>query len=159
ITKDPVRLFESHYEMDFYTWGDDECCLDRGATSATLIGKLVKKEDEPECPPPEYPSGKKDEKQQSGYDRSTGTYEKTDQQYQTTTDSGAKYDQNEQAYGAPAYDKSGSPPKPQDPNDGYGNSEPGSQQPATPELHLQPGDFLIFEEVIGPKTGNPSDAD
>lgn len=28
----------------------------------------------------------------------------------------------------------------------------------TPEIHLQPGDFLIFEEVIGPKTGNAADA-
>lgn len=28
-----------------------------------------------------------------------------------------------------------------------------------PELHLQPGDVLILEEVIGPKTGNPADAD
>lgn len=27
------------------------------------------------------------------------------------------------------------------------------------ELHLQPGDILIFEEVLGPKTGNPADAD
>ncbi len=27
------------------------------------------------------------------------------------------------------------------------------------ELHLKPGDFLLFEEVIGPKTGNPADAD
>jgi hypothetical protein len=27
------------------------------------------------------------------------------------------------------------------------------------KLHLQPGDVLIFEEVIGPKTGDPADAD
>ena len=25
--------------------------------------------------------------------------------------------------------------------------------------HLKPGDYLLFEEVIGPKTGNPADAD
>lgn len=31
--------------------------------------------------------------------------------------------------------------------------------PAQPELHLKLGDVLIFEEVIGPKTGNPADAD
>lgn len=28
-----------------------------------------------------------------------------------------------------------------------------------PGLHLQPGDVLIFEEVIGPETGHPGDAD
>jgi hypothetical protein len=33
-------------------------------------------------------------------------------------------------------------------------------KPAThPSLYLQPGDILIFEEVLGPKTGNPADAD
>jgi len=29
----------------------------------------------------------------------------------------------------------------------------------SPKLHLKLGDVLIFEEVIGPKTGNPADAD
>jgi hypothetical protein len=35
------------------------------------------------------------------------------------------------------------------------------ESPSVPEreLHLSVGDILIFEEVIGPKTGNPSDAD
>ena len=30
---------------------------------------------------------------------------------------------------------------------------------AVPKLHLKPGDVLIFEEVIGPETGHPEDAD
>lgn len=35
------------------------------------------------------------------------------------------------------------------------------QEPGTVErvLHLAPGDVLIFEEALGPKTGNPADAD
>jgi hypothetical protein len=65
-----IYLFAAHREMHFYTWGDEECCLPRGGTRATL------REDEGE--------GK---------------------------------------------------------------------------LHLQAGDMVIFEEVIGPKTGNPADAD
>lgn len=32
-------------------------------------------------------------------------------------------------------------------------------QPGDYHLHLQPCDVLIFEEVIGPRTGNPADAD
>ena len=28
----------SHERFDFWTWGDDGCCLPRGATSATLVG-------------------------------------------------------------------------------------------------------------------------
>ena len=28
---------EAHSEMYFYTWGDSECCLAKGATQATLL--------------------------------------------------------------------------------------------------------------------------
>lgn len=33
----PTRLVAAHSELDFYTWGDTECCLTRGATRATLV--------------------------------------------------------------------------------------------------------------------------
>jgi hypothetical protein len=33
-----VKLFSAHGEMSFYTWGDTNCCLPRGATEATLLG-------------------------------------------------------------------------------------------------------------------------
>lgn len=59
-------LYPEHNQMQFYTWGESNCCLPMGATEATLVGPL--------------------------------------------------------------------------PN-------------------LQPGDVLIFQEVIGPQTGNPADAD
>lgn len=64
----PVQLRASRNEIHFYTWGEKQCCLERGSTAATLL----------------------------------------------------------------------------DPQR---------------DLHLQPGDVLIFEEVVGPKTGIPSDAD
>src|SRR5262249_27999438 len=31
-----IHLYEAHNEIHFYTWADFECCLPRGATSATL---------------------------------------------------------------------------------------------------------------------------
>jgi len=31
-------LFENHNEISFYTWGDEKCCLPKGATRATLSG-------------------------------------------------------------------------------------------------------------------------
>ena len=105
MTDQTITLYESHYEMHFYTWGDWECCLDRGATSATLKGELAKDDDEAPSPSDE-----------SQYD---------EQQHQ------------------PAYKRS--------------DSE--NQEKDSPKLHLRPGDVLIFEEVIGPKTGNPADAD
>ena len=63
-----IQLYAAHNEIRFYTWGDAECCLPKGATRATLL------------------------------------------------------------------------------ND---NSK----------LYLHTGNILIFEEVIGPQTGNPADAD
>lgn len=65
----PIQLVAARSEIHIYTWGDDQCCLPVGATSATL------------------------------------------------------------------------------------------KQSAPDELHLEVGDILIFEELIGPKTGNPADAD
>ena len=39
-TMHDITLFADHNEIDFYTWGRGECCLPRGATQATLKGKL-----------------------------------------------------------------------------------------------------------------------
>ncbi|NJO18091.1 MAG: putative baseplate assembly protein [Thioploca sp.] len=40
-----IHLYQAHNTIHFYTWGDQECCLPRGATSATLkdgtVGKRV----------------------------------------------------------------------------------------------------------------------
>jgi hypothetical protein len=33
-----AHLFPEHDEMSFYTWGDSDCCLPKGATEATLLG-------------------------------------------------------------------------------------------------------------------------
>ncbi len=100
MTEQTIRLYQSHNEIHFYTWGDDECCLDRGATSATLVGELA--EDDP--PPDESP----DEC---------------------------------------------------DPPQEAGESARQTQPDEPPALHLREGDVLIFEEVIGPGTGNTADAD
>jgi hypothetical protein len=32
-----ITLHTAHNEMQFYTWGDDSCCLPQGATDATLL--------------------------------------------------------------------------------------------------------------------------
>ncbi len=33
-----ITLFTAHNEIEFYTWGDKNCCLPKGATQATLKG-------------------------------------------------------------------------------------------------------------------------
>lgn len=36
-----LRLYAAHNELSFYTWGDEECCLPKGATQATLIDDVA----------------------------------------------------------------------------------------------------------------------
>jgi hypothetical protein len=96
-----LQLYEAHKEIHFYTWGDQECCLPRGSTTATLRDEWV-----PE-PEDDLPDQVPDERK-------------------------------------------------------YRSSE---EEPPTPRSHerrrklcLKEGDTVIFEEVIGPKTGDPADA-
>jgi hypothetical protein len=35
-----ATLYLAHNEINFYTWGDDDCCLPAGATEATLAGNI-----------------------------------------------------------------------------------------------------------------------
>jgi hypothetical protein len=37
-----ATLFTELNQMDFYTWGDSDCCLPAGATEATLVGHLTR---------------------------------------------------------------------------------------------------------------------
>jgi hypothetical protein len=94
----PLRFREEHNTLLFYTWGQRECCLPRGATSATLRDGWVEEEPTPvEQGAPKAMQGK------------------------TTT--------------------------------------PPAVHDRARKLQLIPGDVLIFEEVFGPITGDPADAD
>ncbi len=106
MSRQDIRLYRDHSKMVFYTWGDKECCLPRGTTTATLVGELVT--DAPErqepCEPPEKPVNE-------------DTAADSSQESLAATDA------------------------------------------IPPKLHLEPGGVLIFEEVVGPETGHPDDAD
>jgi hypothetical protein len=110
MTSSPIKLYPKQHEILFYTWGDVECCLPRGARTATLRGRWI--EPMPPVGPEECEPGK------------------------------------EQPPGAAPPAAAAAPPPPAAP-----------AQASGPELHLAPGDVLIFEEVIGPKTGARADAD
>ena len=83
-----IQLRTAHNKIHFYTWGEKECCLERGNTSATLLDAWV---------------------------------------------------------AAPSGDRPA-----------YRTRAEGRQQRL---LQLTRGDVLIFEEVLGPKTGLSADAD
>jgi len=95
-----VLLFPECNTLHFYTWGDAECCLPKGATSATLIDTTA--------PTP-----------------SAVTAVQKGGAASATTAAAA--------------------------------SSTGADAP--PASRLSAGDVLIFEEVLGPTTGDPADAD
>ena len=88
-----IQFCAAHSEIHFYTWGEKECCLERGSTSATVF---------------------------DGWDE----------------------------------EKSSSPASPDQPELKISTRSARKQK-----LQLKVGDVLIFEEVLGPVTGNPADAD
>lgn len=98
VTTEAIRFFKDHNRMAFYTWGDRECCLPKGATRATLVGKWMAPEPTGNgvtCPPKTGPAGT--EAQPAEAEGNTGD--------------------------------------------------------TVPELHLKPGDVLVFEEVVDPESG------
>src|SRR6185437_4138660 len=117
-----ISIYAAHSEIHFYTWGDCQCCLAKGATSATLVDYWV---------------------------------------LQDGTGGGGIGIPGTQPGGAP----SGTPPAtaavaPARVAVTAASTSASDGPPGTVRaLHLQVGDVLIFEEVIGPKTGNLADAD
>jgi hypothetical protein len=86
-----LQLLAAHNEIRFYTWGQRDCCLPRGAVSATLHDAWV-----------------------------------------------------------PVVDTRGKR---------KAAAAAEIQEPRPRVLALKPGDFLLIEEIRGPKTGDPDDAD
>ena len=93
-----LHLYQAHNTIHVYTWGDRQCCLPTGATSATLLDRWEREASHPNVPPP----------------------------------------------------------APHTRPDGAGDHV-GTLRPT--ELRLRAGDVVIFEEVLGAKTGHPADAD
>ncbi|HEV7806665.1 MAG TPA: putative baseplate assembly protein [Solirubrobacteraceae bacterium] len=95
-----IDLRAAHNRISLWTWGDANCCIERGATSATLADGYLDAAPDPE---------------------------------------------QEGSYCAPPPDDCYPPPPP-----------PARRRRLDA---LAAGDVLVFEELVGPATGNPADAD
>ena len=104
-----IKLYQDHNEIGIYTWGDEQCCMPKGATSATLI--------DPGTAPPAEPEETEPCDEPEGDTATTGKPQKSKE-----------------------------PSTAASPDTGH-------------KLQLRECDVMIFEEVKGPKTGNPADAD
>ena len=100
-----IYLDPGHKEILFYTWQNQDCCLEKGATECVLLDTWLKQEGD----------------------------EKSAQKTHPVAQHGSDCPEDDDK-------KPVAPP-------------PGRL------LHLRLGDVLIFEEVTGPQTGSPNDAD
>jgi hypothetical protein len=107
--KQTLQMRAVHSQIPFYTWGERECCLPQGTTSASLRDQWLYQDDKPH-------------------------------------DAGTAYVAAQRPI----------EPKPIEPKPAEPSIDPKKLKR---KLDLHVGDVLIFEEVIGPKTGIPADAD
>jgi predicted phage baseplate assembly protein len=156
----PDHFYEAHNRIQFYTWRDTECCLPRGATSATLLDGW--RERQAETPPPAHdaptkaPGGKGRESEYGAAEadavRGEGREEGGSSVRAAPASPRAHLDLGpaEVRDDSPAWRRVASPVR-----------EPPQPQrgPLDRRLRLKAGDVLIFEEARGPKTGAEPDAD
>lgn len=107
-----IQLWQAHNEIEIYTWGDSECCLPKGTTSATLKDVYIPIVVPDNTQEPRGEAGAEEAEKEKQSKKSEGNKSKT----QSVADS----------------------------------------QPQR-KLRLKPGDFLLFEEVMDPKTGDSAD--
>lgn len=126
-----LNLYGAHNEIRFYTWGDPECCLPQGATSATL-------QDYP-FDPTASPDADERAYILSEIAEDEATEDDEDEESPATTSTSAQPTQSTQGQ--------------------QGQSSQAVATKKKPRvLHLKPGDFLLLEEVRGTNTGLPQDA-
>ena len=130
----PINLYAAHNRISFYTWGDRECCLPRGTTQATLRDELA-----------EEPPHVRQEAVSALYELHS----------QEESDGQADEQMQREDYRVP--------PAEEDEPWQRAKRDPELDRPAPQppkrRLHLRVGDVLIFEEVMGAKTGVVADAD
>lgn len=132
-----LNFYEEHNEIHFYTWNDTQCCLPRGATSATLDDDPGEQEGDDDDDAPQTPPPSKDE----GDAYADDDY----RQNPPPSKHGGKHQHDAEQEPAEYAQATAYPP------------------PNPPErkrrLQLRAGDVLIFEEILGAVTGEPEDAD
>jgi hypothetical protein len=148
-----ICIFAAHSKIDFYTWGDCQCCLAPGATSATLTDTWVVPQ--PPSSPPATPPGTPPPPTGTQAPPAGTVPPGTVPPVTTTPPAGTAPSAIPSSATAPVRTTQPAVPKAAaiatTPTDG----PPGS----TRQLQLKVGDILIFEEVLGPKTGQAPDAD
>ncbi|HJZ65003.1 MAG TPA: putative baseplate assembly protein [Candidatus Acidoferrum sp.] len=119
--KTSLNFTRARSRILIYSWGNRECCLPQGATSATLTDCNLP------APPPEASPGQPAPNPNGARNGS---------------ETGATV-RNKEILGPPS----------------SGTSQSATESDTERILNLNVGDYLLFEEGMGPRTGVPEDAD
>ncbi|MET0357384.1 MAG: putative baseplate assembly protein [Cellvibrio sp.] len=140
-----LKFYKSRNAIQIYTWGDARCCLAAGSISATLLDPGVAT-----GVPPEEPNSC----EVGPGDRPKHRRENTENPQQP-----ASATHQSPTHQSPAQQ---SPTQQGDASQGTVPQDPVPQdlipQDSDYKLQLEACDILIFEEVKGPNTGHPGDA-
>jgi hypothetical protein len=146
----------AHNTIRFYTWGDKDCCLVTGATSATLLDAWDDETPDDDTPDDDTPDN-------DTPDNETPDVETPDYEAPGYEPDDAAPEHETPVNQAPGHAAPGGPDQavPYRPaghrgEEAYGSGSPEERKRA---LDLHVGDVLVLEEVIGPRTGVPADAD
>lgn len=153
-----ITIYSAHNEIHFYTWGDCQCCLAPGATSATLVDQWISVPPPTSGPPAgTTPGGGTPGTQPGATPKPTkpgtpgaGSTPGTATPSPTTTGGSSRATPP-----APTRALRVSSAATSVPSTATSDGPPGTVR----ALNLKIGDVLIFEEVLGAKTGNAADAD
>lgn len=168
----PDHLYEAHNEIRFYTWRDSECCLPRGATSATLLDGWRERAQPPAPggpptqtqppvtqvgPPVKQSPAEGEGPRQEGDADAPGPPRRPELYDAGGQDDSARVSQSP----ARAESKGQAQAQTLAPQTqaAQGRRNPPQGVRRERRLRLKVGDVLVFEEVRGPKTGNEADAD
>ena len=161
-----ITIYSAHNEIHFYTWGDCQCCLAAGATSATLIDQWIPISSNPNGGSPTSgttPGGAPSGGPPAGTPGTNPLAPPTAGSAGTSVTAG-----NTPSVSATSVSPTKGTASIQAPSTGTAsaasdtatNGATSDGPPGTARaLNLKVGDVLIFEEVLGPITGNSADAD
>jgi hypothetical protein len=133
VGQDPIRLYAGYSRIDFYTWGNRQCCLAKGTTHATLMDEW---EEPRKKHPVEEERGESDRQAAAGRKKTLASAQKRSLAHSQKA-SGGKV----QSQSGDMYEKHSDTERPRK------------------LRHLKAGDILILMEALGPRTGSPADAD
>jgi len=153
-----LHIHPANSVMSFYTWGNRECCLPRGSTSATLRDHWADASKPPHHePPPSHGAEKlRREEVEEEVEGEIEEREQEDKYHGRRRGESKAEERRERKH--EAEERREEEAEEAEEREEREQTEPDPMTRPR-KLRLEVGDILIFAEVLGPKTGIAPDAD